>query len=133
MPRDIPNYGRAHIARASADEIRSIARLLEIPNAEEKDDEELRDIVRAELHLRGKLQDGDGAAPRNILVRYGAHEAPMPIAGKTVGSIRSSLSAAWSIDPKAVARLDGLAVADADVVNEDHQSLEFIKPAGQKG
>ena len=77
-----------------------------------------------------------GPAPREATstatVAHGPYAEQLPVAGLTVGQIRSRYRDRFDIDPDSEAVLDGDPVRDDEILGPD-QVLTFIRKAGEKG
>ncbi len=79
---------------------------------------------------------GDSGTPStdaNVLVSYGTHHSPFPIRGLSIREARESLSRLMNIDETAVAVINGAAVEDDTIVDEQVTLLSFVKPASIRG
>lgn len=136
---EIRQMGEEEVYPLAKDEMR-------VPKAAMMSLTELRDEAAAWLSARGRLIEGAAfegigqtarpsapPAPKPVIVRYGAYEGELPVAGKTVEQVLDQLRAAWNIDPNALVYLDGQTVADPGTQISEGATLEFAKPAGVKG
>lgn len=70
--------------------------------------------------------------PKPVLVSCGSHPPTnFQLAGMTVGKVRSQLRDALNVTKDMRARINGFEATD-DIVLEGGESLEFIKPPGDK-
>ena len=79
----------------------------------------------------GGRPDQDLAGP--VLVTTSFYTARLPVGGMTVGEIRRNFSDRLDIDPQATPVLDGQTIRDDSTVVRPHQTLSFIRHAGEKG
>jgi len=68
----------------------------------------------------------------NVEVLYGAEAQTLSISGHNVMTVRGELKHVLNIPDDAQARVNGELV-DGDYVLQEHDTLEFVKVAGQKG
>ncbi len=65
-------------------------------------------------------------------ISYGVHQLEVAIAGKSVGEVRQTLREPLTIDPRAVALVNGREAPASQRLKEEDQ-LEFVRLAGEKG
>ena len=141
-------YKSSEIASMGEEALYALAKELRVPGAATMDTRDMRRAVGAHLSSAARLTDDGpvvvaGAAPgkaapavaRAVMVSYGSQRGEFPqLEGKTVAQAMQSLSTAWSIDPKALIRLNGSPVSDPATVKVGAgDELEFIRAAGEKG
>ena len=68
----------------------------------------------------------------NVEVLYGAEAQTLSISGHDVMTVRGELKHVLNIPEDAQARVNGELV-DGDYTLQEHDTLEFVKVAGQKG
>jgi hypothetical protein len=96
---------------------------------------------RRQLHLIPDLETpsttfggtGSESPAASVLVSSGIHRGHYPIAGLTVRAARRLLASHLSIDPAAVAVINGQIVDDDTVLNAEQGLLSFVKPSSLKG
>ena len=83
------------------------------------------------------FSDGFESSPAvdtSVEVIHGVHSHTLPLVGMTVSQAREELSERMHIDPEALAVVDGEEVSqEADFVLAGRQTLNFVKPAGERG
>jgi hypothetical protein len=67
-----------------------------------------------------------------VTVASGPYDEQLPVAGRTVGEIRTRFRDRFDIDPRGQATLDGSNVGD-DTVVRHRQVLSFAHKTGEKG
>jgi hypothetical protein len=83
----------------------------------------------------GGLDDlfGDAGTPVGLVeVNHGLYTENLPVAGLSVGEIRSRYRDRFDIDPRGGAQIDGRDVDDSTTVRAG-QILMFVRHAGEKG
>ena len=68
----------------------------------------------------------------NVEVLYGAEAQTLSISGHDVSTVRGELKHVLNIPDDAQARVNGELV-DGNYILQEHDTLEFVKVAGQKG
>lgn len=139
-------YTEEEIHQMGEDEIYPLVKEeMRIPKVAMMSLRELRDEAAEWLSERGRLIKGAASegigqtapsappAPKPVVVRYGAYDGELPVAGKTVAQVLDQLRSAWNIDPNALVYLDGQTVVDLGTQIPEGVTLEFAKPAGVKG
>jgi hypothetical protein len=65
-------------------------------------------------------------------VIHGVYAHSLPLAGRTIVQAREELEDRMNIAPEAVAVVDGMEVAEEEILREG-QVLNFVSPSGEKG
>ena len=73
-----------------------------------------------------------GSGTETVSVAHGPYAEQLPVAGETVGRIRTMFADRFDLDPLSQAVIDGREVDD-DTIVEAGQLLMFVKRAGEKG
>ena len=73
-----------------------------------------------------------GSSTETVNVVHGPYAEQLPVAGETVGRIRTMFADRFDLDPLSQAIIDGREVDD-DTIVEAGQLLMFVKRAGEKG
>lgn len=76
--------------------------------------------------------DGGSAADTSIEVTSGVYKEKLPIAGLTIGAVRTKFKDRLDLDANATAIIDGNEVDDDRVIGVG-ESLTFIHKSGEKG
>lgn len=97
-----------------------------------------QELLTRERHGAGPEPFADEFAPAapartgRVDVIHGVYAHSLPLAGMTVAQARTELEDRMNIAPEAVAVVDGVEVAEHELLRES-QVLNFISPAGEKG
>lgn len=146
-------YTNAEFDAMDENKVYAIAKKLRVPGCASMGESELRARTAEMLRAAGQLppagendaapspqaggQAPRPAAPRPVAtpmatVRYGSHNAQLPVVGKTIAAIRRELTPSWNIDVGAAVYVNGQTPSPDHVVATE-ETVEFIRPAGQKG
>ena len=74
----------------------------------------------------------DAEAGGLVTVTHGPYAEQLPVAGESVGRIRSMYADMFDLDPASQAVIDGREVDD-DTILQAGQLLVFVRHAGEKG
>jgi hypothetical protein len=69
----------------------------------------------------------------NVNVSCGIHEGRYPIGGMRIRDARSVLAKLMNVPDDAVAVINGSAVDEDEIINDEVSMLSFVKPSSLKG
>ena len=91
-----------------------------------------REDINGELENLGSFFSDMGSETETVTVSHGPYAEQLPVAGESVGRIRTMYADRFDLDPLSQAVIDGREVDDNTII-EAGQLLVFIKRAGEKG
>lgn len=91
-----------------------------------------RHDIGGETEILGNFSSNMATETESVTVSHGPYAEQLPVAGESVGRVRTMYADRFDLDPLSQAIIDGHEVDD-DTIIEAGQLLVFIKRSGEKG
>lgn len=103
-----------------------------VPSSQTADELKREDVTSINIdHIVEPIKSQNFEGTVHVLC--GANTAEMPVVGNTVEEVRASVAELMNIKEDADAYVNGEIVDPQQHVLQNDETLEFIKPSGQKG